>query len=121
MFGVIFSWNYLTYMGLKKNTGYTYGIIIANLESGKHDYEYSRYQYGVDGVMYYGKQGNHYPKEKMVVIVFDKENPKYSMIAKYPLELMNYQKVKYKIEKEFVSYTWWDYVPVENVSDLWNK
>ncbi|WP_298321234.1 hypothetical protein [uncultured Aquimarina sp.] len=121
IFGTIFIWNYSTFSGIKKNTGYAYGEIVANWESGKYDHDYSRYEYYVDGIKYQGKQGDKYSKDKLVVIVYDKDNPKYSMIAKYPLKLINNKKDTLKIEKKFVNYSWWNYLPVENVSDLWKK
>ena len=62
-----------------------------------------------------------YSKEELVVIVYDKENPKYSMIAKYPFELINEQNDTLKIEEKFVNYSWWDYLPVDKISDLWEK
>ncbi|EDP70777.1 hypothetical protein FBALC1_08458 [Flavobacteriales bacterium ALC-1] len=121
VFGTIFTWNYSTFSGIKKNTGYTYGEIVANWESGKHDHDYSRYVYHVNGIEYQGKQGDEYPKDKLVVVVYDKDNPRYSMIANYPFELINDKKDTLKIRERFVNYNWWDYLPVENISDLWKK
>lgn len=121
IFGGVFAWNYSTFSGLKKNTGYTYGKIVANFQSGKHNYEYSRYEYQVNYIIFQGRQGGKYSKEELVVIVYDKENPKYSMIAKYPFELINEQNDTLKIEEKFVNYSWWDYLPVDKISDLWEK
>ena len=121
IFGIIFSWNYSTFRGIKTNTEYTYGKIVANWESGKHKYDYSRYEYQVSGITYQGRQGDNYPKENIVVVVFDKENPKYSMIAEYPFELINEQNDTLKIEERFVDYSWWNYLPGDNISDLWKK
>ena len=121
MFGCIFGWNYATFYGIKKNTKYTYGEIIANFETGRHNHDYSRYEYKVDGLTHRGRQGDDYPKEKLVVIVYDMENPKYSMIAEYPLEIINEQKDTIKIEERFVDYSWWNYLPADNLSDLWSE
>ena len=119
--GTIFSWNYSTYSGLKNNTGYTYGKIVENWESGKYKHDYSRYEYQVNGITFQGRQGDNYPKEKLVVVVYDKENPKFSMIAEYPLELINEQNDTLKIEKRFVNFSWWNYLPADNISDIWKK
>lgn len=121
VFGTILSWNYSTYIGLKNNTGYTYGRIIKIWESGKHKHEYSRYEYQVDRITFQGRQGGAYSKEKLVVVVYDKENPKYSMIAEYPLELINEQNDTFKIEERYVTFSWWNYLPGDNISDIWKK
>lgn len=121
MFGVIFSWNYFTFFGIKSNTGYTYGKIIKVWESGKHRHHYSRYEYKIKGITYQGKQGDNFSKENLVVVVYDKENPQYSMIADYPFKLLNDQKDTLKINTEYVYYSWWDYLPADNISDLWTK
>lgn len=121
IFGTIFYWNYSTFSGLKNNTGFTYGKIVANWESGKHKHDYSRYEYQVNGITFQGRQGDNYPKEKLVVVVYDKENPKFSMIAEYPLELINEQNDTLKIEERFVNFSWWNYLPADNVSDIWKK
>lgn len=119
--GTIFFWNYSTFSGLKYNTGYTYGKIVANWESGKLKHDYSRYEYQVNGITFQGRQGDNYPQEKLVVVVYDKENPKFSMIAEYPLELINEQNDTLKIEERFVNYSWWNYLPTDNISDIWKK
>ena len=121
VFGTIFSWNYSTYSGLKNNTGYTYGKIVENWESGKLKHDYSRYEYQVNGTTFQGRQGDNYPKEKLVVVVYDKENPKFSMIAEYPLELISEQNDTLKIEERFVNFSWWNYLPADNISDIWKK
>jgi len=118
--GILFSWNYSTFYGLKTNTKYTYGKIVANWKEGKRDNDYSRYEYQVNGIKFHGKQGDKYPIDKMVVIVYDSENPKYSMIAEYPLELVNKKNDTLMIQEKLVDYSWWNYLPVENVSDMWN-
>ena len=121
IFGTIFSWNYSTFSGLKNNTAYTYGYIIENWESGKHKQDYSRYEYQVDGIIFQGRQGGNYPKEKLVVVVYDKKKPKFSMIAEYPFKLINEQNDTLKIEERFVNYSWWNYLPEDNISNILKK
>ena len=119
--GIIFSWNYSTFYGIKKNTGYTYGKVLENWEFGKRKHDYSRYEYFVEGIKFQGRQGDKYPTDKLVVVVYDRENPKFSMIADYPFELINEQNDTLNIRERFVNYSWWDYLPVDKISDLWTK
>ena len=87
-FGLIYVFNIYTFIGIKNNTGYVYGTIIKNWESGKNRHDYSRYEYNVDGKTYQGRQGNVFILNSDVVIVYDKNNHKFSMIANYPFNLI---------------------------------
>ena len=118
-FGVIFTFNIYTYTGIKTRTGYAYGTIIKNWESGKHRHDYSRYQYQVDGIFYQGRQGDEFPINSVVVIVYDQDNPKYSMIADYSFPLINQDGDTLPINEKYVKYSWWNYLPGDNISVLW--
>lgn len=117
--GVIFTYNIYTFIGIKTRTGYTYGTIIKNWESGKHRHDYSRYQYQVDGITYQGRQGDIFTTNSLVVIVYDQDNPKYSMIADYSYPLINQDGDTLPINEKYVKFIWWNYLPGDNISDLW--
>jgi len=120
-FLIIFIWNYSTFLGIIFNTGYANGKVINSRKEGKSNYPYSIYTYTVDNKAYRGKQGGNYNLNSGYLIVYDKKNPKYSMIAKYPY-LVNDSLIKInQIDLNAVGYSWWDYLPVENVSDIWEK
>lgn len=118
-FGVIFGFNIYTFIGIKNHTGYTFGTIIKNWESEKSNYPYSRYVYKVDGITYQGRQGGKFFLDSTFLIVYDNINPKFSMIANYPPELINENSDINEINPELVDYSWWDYLPGDNLSDLW--
>jgi hypothetical protein len=121
LLAILPSWNYSTFLGIKNNTGYTHGKIVKNWKSGKNRHDYSRYEYKVNGVTIQGRQGGNFSKEKIVVIVYDKENPKYSMIAEYPFPLLNEKNDTLEIDNNLVRYSWWNYLPADKFSDLWKK
>lgn len=119
LLGGTLSFNIYTFIGIKTRTGYTYGTIIENFESGKRRHEYSRYQYQVNGITYKGRQGENLVINSAVIIVYDLENPKYSMVARYAPPIIKQNGDTIPINENYVKYRWWDYLPADNISDLW--
>lgn len=107
IFSIPYSYNIYTFLGIIKNPEYCIGKVYSINYEGKNKYPYSYYQYEVKGIKHTGKQGGIYSTNENFIIVFNKENPKYSMITNYSEDI----NTNININPKSVSFSWWDYLP----------
>jgi len=110
LFIAFFFFGMNSFLGIQSQPGYTYGTIIENWKVGRYHHYYSRYQYQVDGITYCDRQSGELPINSLFVVVYDKKNPKNSMIADYPYTLIAQNGDVLPIDKKYVEYDWWDYI-----------
>jgi hypothetical protein len=122
-FSSIFYRNVMTYNSMKSHADYTFGTIIKVWDE-KNGSWYSRYQYNVNGATFRGRQGEKHDLQDMVLIVYDKTTPRFSMIAEYPLPIiLDSNKKLIGLDTTIIKYKWWDYLPgdeIHSIKDLWS-
>lgn len=106
----VISYNIQTYYSIRRNAGYTIGVIKEiEFDDGA---KYVEYEYDIDGKKEVGKQAGELSVGKKVLIVYDTTAYEYSMIATYPLPILIDSNDRIiKLDTSLVNYKWGNYLP----------
>jgi hypothetical protein len=108
---ILFICNYWTYLRIKSHPNYTLGKIVKTWKPYRAFVWHSKYTYNVNQKQYSGEIFGQRDTNKVYLIVFDNQNPRYSTIVDYPYNLINSEGKLIYIDFNQIDYDWQRYIP----------